>query len=239
MNKMKRIFFTLIALSGFAIVKAQTADEIVAKHVDAIGGKDKLTQVKSVYIESTTDVMGNQSATKTYILNGTGYRNESDFNGQSLVQVETDKGGWMINPFGGSSDAVAYPDNLFKSNAEQIYVDPLFDYAAKGSTVELTGQEKVGDINAFKIKYTNKYNADSTYYSDPSTWYIIQVVRQSEAMGQEITLTATFSDYKQSDFGIFFPSKTHLDMGQFALDVSANKVEVNKDIDITIFNMPK
>ena len=40
-------------------------------------------------------------------------------------------------------------------------------------------------------------------------------------MGQQITLTITFSDYKQTDFGIFIPNKTHLDMGQFALDVTA------------------
>ena len=239
MNKMKRFFFTLFALSCFAIVKAQTVDEIIAKHIDAIGGKDKLGQVKSVYIESTTEVMGNQSDTKTYILNGAGYRNESDFNGQSMVQVETDKGGWMINPFMGSSDPVAYSDNLFQANAEQIYVDPLLDYAANGSKVELSGQEKVGDINAYKIKYTNKYNAESTYYIDPLTWFIIQAVRQNEVMGQQVTLTITFSDYQKKDFGVYFPNKTHLDMGQFALDITANKIEVNKDIDTTIFNMPK
>ena len=78
--KMKNCLFTLAALLSFTIANAQTVDEIIAKHVDAVGGKDKLAQVNSVYIESTTEVMGNQSATKTYILNGKGYRNESDFN---------------------------------------------------------------------------------------------------------------------------------------------------------------
>ena len=237
---MKTFLLSAIALCSLSIAKAQTVDEIITRHIDATGGKDKLSQVKSVYIESTTEVMGNQAPTKTYILNGKGYRNESDFGGQALVQVVTDKGGWMINPFAGATDATALPEEQFKSSADQVYaVDPLLNYAENGAKVELVGQEKVGEVNAYKLKYTNKYNSETTYYIDPSTWYIIQMVKQAEAMGQQVTVTITLSDYQKTDFGILFPSKTHMDMGQFALDVTTNKVEVNKEIDPAIFEMAK
>lgn len=237
--KMKNCLFTLATLLGFTVANAQTVDEIIAKHIDAIGGKDKIAQVNSVYMESTTEVMGNQSPTKTYILNGKGYRNESDFGGQNIVQVVTDNGGWAINPFAGSPDPIKFSDDQFKTSADQVYVDALYDYAAKGAKVELQGQEKVGSVNAYKIKYTNKLGGETTYYIDPSTWYIVQASKVSEAMGQQITLTVTPSEYKKSDFGVSFPSKTHLDMGQFALDINVDKVEVNKDIDPKIFDMPK
>lgn len=236
---MKTSILTLLAITLLTCVKAQTADEIIAKHIEAMGGKDKLSQVNSVYMESSTDVMGNQSATKTSVVNGKGYKNESDFNGQSLVQVVTDKSGWMINPFAGSTDAAAFSDDEFHNMADQVYVDPLLNYAANGAKVELQGQEKVGDVNAYKIKYTNKYNVDITYYIDPSTWYVIQAVKQGEAMGQSITITITPSDYQKTDFGVVFPKKNHLDMGQFALDVTVNKIEINKEIDPAIFDMPK
>ena len=164
---MKTFLLSAFALLSLSAAKAQTADEIIAKHVDAMGGKDKLSQVKSVYIESTTDVMGNQAPTKTYIVNGKGYRNESDFGGQALVQVITDTGGWMINPFAGATDATALPEEQFKSSADQVYaVDPLLNYSENGSKVELLGQEKVGEVNAYKLKYTNKYNSESTFYID-------------------------------------------------------------------------
>ncbi len=236
---MKTSILTLLAISFLTCAKAQTAEEIIAKHIDAIGGQDKLAQVNSVYMESSTEVMGNQSSTKTSIVNGKGYRNESDFNGQNLVQVVTDKGAWMINPFAGSTDAAALPEDQFHASADQVYIDPLFNYAANGAKVELEGQEKVGDVNAYKIKYTNKYNSDITYYIDPSTWYIIQVVKTGEAMGQPITITVTPSDYQKTDSGIVFPNKTHLDMEQFALDVTVNKIEINKEIDPAIFEMSK
>ena len=167
---MKTCLLTLSALLVITTIKAQTADEIIAKHIDALGGKDLIAKMTSVYIESSTAVMGNDAPTKTSIVVGKDYKNETDFNGQNIVQVVNDKSGWMINPFAGASDATALSDDDFKSSADAIYVpDPLVNYAANGGKVELMGQEKVGDINAYKIKYTNKYASETVYYIDPAT----------------------------------------------------------------------
>lgn len=236
---MKRLLLSLTALLSIAMVNAQTADEIVSKHIDAIGGKEKLSQVTSVYVESGTEVMGNESSTKTTILTGKGFRNESNFNGQQIVNVVTDKGGWAINPFGGSEQAVAMPDEQYKAGKDQIYVDPFLNYATKGSKIELLGKEKVGAAEAYKIKYTNKDNAETTYYIDPATYYIVQAVKKGNAMGQGITINISYSDYKKNDAGFFWPYTTNIDMGQFALKVNAKKVEVNKAVDPSIFEMPK
>jgi outer membrane lipoprotein-sorting protein len=236
---MKTGFFTLLALFSLSIAKAQTADEIIAKHVDAIGGQDKLSQINTIYIESSTSVMGTDAPTKTYIVNGKGYRSESDFNGQGIVNVITDKSGWMINPFAGATDPTALPDDQFKANADEIYVDIFLNYAANGAKVELAGQEKVGDINAYKLKYTNKYNSESFIYIDPATWYIIETTKQSNAMGQDVTIVTTFSNNQKTDYGIIMPYTMHIDMGQFALDVTHKTIEINKDIDPKIFEMTK
>ena len=247
MNKMKTGFLALSAIFSLTIASAQTtdgntltADEIVAKHTDAVGGKDKLSQINSMYAESSTEVMGNQSATKTYVVNGKGYRNESDFGGQNFVQVITDTSGWMINPFAGAPDPTPISQEEFQAGADQVYVvDPLLNYAANGAKIELQGQEKVGDVNAYKLKFTNKYNSESTLYIDPSTWYIIQLVQKGQAMGQEVTVTVGYSNYQKTDFGVFMPYTRHIDMGQFALDITTNKVEVNKDIDPKLFEISK
>src|SRR3954471_2085610 len=228
---MKKILLALSAFVAVSAVNAQTADEVITKHIDAMGGKEKLSQITSVYVESGTEVMGNESATKTTILNGKAFRNESDFNGQKIVQVVTDKGAWAINPFGGSTDAVATPDEQYKIAQDQIYVDPFLNYAAKGAKAELLGKEKVGAVDAYKIKYTNKDNAETTYFIDPSTYYIVQAVKKGNAMGQEVTVNIVYSDYRKNDFGLSWPYITNIDMGQFALKVNAKKVEVNKTVD--------
>lgn len=239
MKTMKTCLLTLTAFLSIAFAKAQTADEIVSKAITAVGGQEKLSQVTSVYIESGTEVMGNASETKTTVLVGKGYRNESEFNGQKLVQVVTDKGGWAINPFAGSSDPAPMPEDQYKSMQDQIYISPFYNYSARGSKVELLGQEKVGDVNAYKIKYTNKGNNETTYFIDPSSWYVIQAIRKGSAMGQEVTITISLSDYQKTDFGIVMPYSTNVDMGQFALKNTVKKVEVNKAVDPSIFEMGK
>lgn len=239
MNKIKTCIIALIALTSAATVKAQTADEIIAKHTDAIGGKDKLTQINSVYIEASTAAMGNEAPTKIYIINGKDYRNESDMMGQTMVQVITDKSGWAIMPFGGSSDPAALPDDQFKAGADQVYAtDPLINYTDNGGKVELQGQETVNNVNAYKIKYTNKFGIETTYYIYPSTWYIVQSVKQGNMMGQPVTITTTYSNFQKTDYGVVLPYTSNIDMGQFALTINTKKVEVNKDIDPKIFDMP-
>ncbi|CAN5613355.1 hypothetical protein BH10BAC2_BH10BAC2_06050 [soil metagenome] len=235
---MKACLLSLTALVMVIMVRAQTADEIIAKHIEAVGGKETITKITSVIIESGTEVMGNQSSAKTYIVNGKAYRNELDFNGQSLVQVVTDKGGWAINPFTGGSDPAAMAPEEFNSNADLIYAgDPLVNYAANGGNVELAGQEKIGDINAYKIKYTNKYNVEILYYIDPATSYIIQASKKANVMGQEVTVNTTLSNYQKTDFGIMMPYTINIDMGQFAMQINTKKVEINKAIDEKIFEM--
>ncbi|MBI1783302.1 MAG: DUF4292 domain-containing protein, partial [Sphingobacteriales bacterium] len=61
---MKFLTSFLAAVLFTVAVNAQTVDEIIGKHIDAIGGKDKIAQLKSVSQESTTEIMGNSTTVK-------------------------------------------------------------------------------------------------------------------------------------------------------------------------------
>ena len=240
MKSLKLSLLFLFTVLSF-ITKAQTADEIINKHIDAIGGKDKINTIKSVQIESVMTVMGNDAPMTTTILNGKGYRNELDFNGTKIIQVVTDKGGWMVNPMMGASDPTAIPDDQFKASKEQIFVGgPLLNYAANGNTVELKGKEKVGTVDAYKVVMTSADKLTTTYYFDPTTYYLLKVVRVINMGGNEGETSAVFSDYRKTDFGYVVPyaSETTLPQG-FTMTASVKKVDLNKDVDPKIFDMPK
>ena len=216
-------------------IHAQTADDIINKHLDAIGGKDKLEQITSMVTESSVNVMGNDAPATTTLLTGKGYKIEMEANGQKVVQTITDKGGWAINPFQGSASATAMPDDQYKGMEGTIYVDPFLDYAAHGSKVELKGI----DGGAYKIVLTNKDNIVSTYYIDQTTYYLTKLTRTVNVMGNDAEVTSSFSDQRKTDFGITVPYAMGIDYGQFQLAYTVKKVTVNGTVDPSVFDMPK
>ena len=58
MKSFKTTILATIALAAVNITFAQTIDEVQAKYIDALGGKDKLNSLKTVYQEASTEVMG-------------------------------------------------------------------------------------------------------------------------------------------------------------------------------------
>jgi hypothetical protein len=218
-------------------LSAQTADDIVAKYIEAIGGKDTISQIKSVSIESSMQVMGTDAPSTTVILDGIGYRSDTDFNGTKIVRVYTDKSGWIENPMAGSADPAPMPDDEYNAGKAQIFVGgALYNYAGRGGKVELISK----DADSYSIKLTSKDNTESTYVIDAKTYLIKSATTKGKMQGQDVEITSTFADYRKADNGYQTPYSISMDFGgQFAMTVAVKKVELNKTIDPAIFNMPK
>lgn len=225
-----------LLLTTAMVSNAQTADEVIAKYVDAIGGRANLSKITSVYTENSIEVMGNESLSTTVLLNGKGVKTVSDVMGQKMVQCYTDRGGWMINPMGGSAEAVDMSAEEYNAAKNQIYLDILSDYAAKGYKVELAGNENVGNVNAIKLKVLSPENVTYFYYIDPSSYYAIKMSMSANMMGQPVNVSILLSDYQKTEQGIAMPYKTEIDYGgQFGLVIKTKKVEFNKPVDPAIF----
>jgi len=224
------------AALGIASVKAQSVDDIISKHLDALGGKNVINSVKTVYVESTVDYMGNQVSSITYILNGKAYRNELDFSGSKIIQCVTDKGGWGINPLLGQTTATDIPSDQLKSSQMNLSLGgPLMDYAAKGFKVTFEGK----DDKDYKVKLTTKDGVEIIYYINNNTYFIDKAVNKLSINGQDIETTAIFSDYKKTDAGLVMPYSQEVVLPQTTFNITNKKIEVNKDIDPAIFEKPK
>jgi hypothetical protein len=240
MKKVKFLLVTVLLFPAFCLLQAQTVQEIISKTVQAIGGKDSLEKINTISIESSMQVMGNDLATTTTIVNGKGYKSVSDMNGQSIIQCYTEKGGWSINPMSGGS-VEAMPANQYKSGKMQYDIGgPFLNFESKGNKFELLGKEMVGQTESYKLKLVTKDSTEFTYFIDTATFHVIQTTQKTDMMGQEIIMRSSMSDFRKLQFGYVMPFALDLSFGdQFSLNLTIKKVEFNKTIDPAIFEMPK
>jgi hypothetical protein len=232
----KRSFFVLaVPLAITTSLHAQTADDIVNKYINALGGRTVVSGVKSLKIESTVDFNGQSAPSTTYILAGKGYKAETDFGGQKMVQCINTAGGWMIDPIRGGTSPTPIPADQAKASMSQLEIGgPLVDYAAHGNKIELAGKDSAD----YKLKLTASAGV-ITYYINMKTYLVDKQISKTTVNGQEYETTVSFSDYRKTDFGYTIAYAQTLDLPQVSLNITHQKITVNPTIDPTIFDMPK
>ncbi len=161
-----------------------SADEVVARNVQARGGLKAWRAVQTLSWSGKMGAGGNQRTPLPVQVPGKGpnkltvpprpkeeaqlpfqmdmervrkVRLELQFNGQTAVQVYDGTNGWKVRPYLNRHDVEPFTDDELKTAAEQSDLDGLLvDYAAKGEKVELEGMEKVEDHDAYKLKVSLK-----------------------------------------------------------------------------------
>ena len=238
MKIFKVILVLSILLSGEVLLPAQSADKIISTYIKAIGGK-KISKITSLYTESSADIMGNEAAMKTTVLNGKGYKMEMEIMGAVVATCITDQGGWTINPMTGGSSAEDMPEETYKDSKSQIYIGgPFTIYKEQGYTAELLGKEKVSGKEASKVQLTAPWGKTSVFYFDEATGYLVKSAEETEAQGQVMETVIIYSDYKEVG-GMLIPHTLDLDVGgMFQMTSKVTKAEVNQPVDPAVFAKP-
>ena len=239
--KTNKLMAAAVAVLMSASAFAQTADEIVTKHIAARGGADKLKGIQSVVMENSMTVQGMEIPMTQTIVAGKGFRQEMSVMGnQMITAIEGDKG-WMIRPamMGGTGEPEDLPAEAVKGQGGSLDPGgPLFNYQTKGTTVELVGTEKVNGKDAYHLKVTGKDGGVSDHWIDAASFLETKVKRTVSQGGQEVVSEVTFSDFKDVD-GIKFPytMETENPMAG-AMTITTSKVTVNGKVDENIFKKP-
>jgi hypothetical protein len=236
MKIVNRLSLFVILFLGGTVLYAQTADDVIARYLDAVGGKKVISSIKSMYVEGTMDIMGMEATTKTTTLSGKGVKMEMDMMGSTVVNCITDESGWTINPFMGGTGPTDLPEEQYNMAKEQIRIGaPFIDYAERGYKAELLGEETIGDAKTVKIKMTSPDNIVTEHFFDKESGYLIRSAEPGE-MGQNVS---TFSDYREIG-GYIMPYKIEVDAGgQAMINATYNKVELNVPVDESIFAKPE
>lgn len=235
--KMNKLFATAVAAFISVGSFAQTVDEIVDKHIAALGGADKLKTVNSIVAERSLSVQGMDIPTVSTLVVNKAVRTESTVMGNSMVQAYDGTSAWMIRPtmMGGTGEPEDMPADQLKQLKGQLDpFGPLYNYKEKGNKVELVGKEKVDKKDNYHLKVTTKDGDVLDQYIDATTYLLTKT--KASANGQDVEIN--FSDYKDVEgIKIAYTMDIANQMGNLAFLTS--KIKINSAIDDAVFKRPK
>lgn len=235
MKHLRILLFSIASLFAFT-VHAQTADEVIDKHIEAMGGKDKLTALKSLRMETNLSVQGMEIPVIQTSAHNIGQRVDISAMGMEGYVITTPTAGWSYMPFMGQSAPEAMPEDQVKEGVDQLDLQgSLLGYKEKGHTVELIGKEEVDGTECYKLKLTTKEGKIRTLFIDSKNYYIVRRIAKANVNGQEMEVTVNFGDFKKTEEGYVFPHTIGGAFGQG--DMTVTKIEVNKPVDEKLFKL--
>jgi outer membrane lipoprotein-sorting protein len=239
-NKLKSVLLATLLLTQF-YVSAQTVDDIVYKHIKAMGGANQIADLKSVRITANMKVMNMDMPVTTTIVQNKAFRTETTAQGMTIIQAVNGKSGWMINPMGGQSKATVMPEEAVKSMESQKDLTGLYNYKEKGYKLTLDGEEDLDGAKVYKVTATLNSGVKQINYISKDTFYILKIEASMPVEGQLIKTESRQSDFRQVD-GIVFPFVLEVTTTAMPGMTMVNRIaslEVNPKIDESIFEMPK
>jgi hypothetical protein len=242
---MKKTTFLFAALALAAVsATAQTADEIIAKYADAIGGKKKLEAIKNIYMEGSVDAQGQKIPIKSWLVIKKSMRQEFTFNGMTGYSIVRNDSGWAFSPFAGQKQAEPMTADQVKS--QQAGLDgestgmALINYKEKGYKVTMQGKDDVDGTEAYKIEEKISDSLTQTYYIDPETYYVIRIHEKATVNGKVDEGNVDFSNYQKTPDGYVFAMNIAGGAGDNGGGgVKFTVVKVNTDMDAKLFSPTK
>lgn len=232
MKKIVTIFCLFLSLN--TIFFAQTADEIIDKHLKAMGGKDKLKSLKSVIMEGKVNAQGMEFPMNTIIVHNKGFRLDFNVMGMDAWVIMRPDSGWTFMPFQGQTKPEAIPADQIKESADRLDLSSqLCDYKEKGHTVEYLGLDDVEGTECHKLKVISKSGKLTYFLIDPKTFYIVKSISKEKAGGKEFDAETKFSNYKEVEGGYVFPHT--IESGQGPLEIT--KITINSTVDDSKFSV--
>ena len=223
--------FFILSLVFVQFAQAQTVDEVINKHIAALGGKENLNKIQNVVMEGSLNIQGTEIALTLTQVHNKLSRQDITAMGMQGFDMMTDKEGWTYMPFQGmQKPEPKTADEVKESQADLDIAGPLVDYATKGHKVELLGKEDVDGTECFKIKATLAGGKEVTFFIDPVSYLIIRTKEKRKFNGQEQEMMTDVSDYKDVE-GVKMPFSITQQFGT----VLISSIKVNQTIPDSAF----
>lgn len=202
-----------------------TAENVLNTYIEAIGGKDKLQNVKNIISEATMTMQGMPIAMKTIVTSDHQYLLEISMSGMVMQKQVFDGEKGYQTMQGQRMD-------FDEEQAAAIKLSALPFPELKAKEAVLVGAEFVNGKPAYVIQ-----NGESTkWFYDQETGLKVLERTTQEVQGQEFSTNTYISDYKEFE-GIMLPTKSTSELAP-GMEAEANVEEyrINETLEKGLFD---
>lgn len=207
-----------------------TAQSVVQKYLDAIGGVDKLKNVKELTNHSSGTIQGQEiQFSKEYKLPGK-YKMEVIVPSVGTTPVSK----LVINgdniSMQNMGKDVPVTDEMKEGLKEELDIFPELKYKNEGYKLSLEGITGVDDKDAYVLKVTDPDgNVNTSYYDVESGLKLKEVTERPSPQGVTKS-TVSYGDYKEVN-GIKFPFSIGTEIGNgMTIDLTVKDIKVNSSV---------
>lgn len=237
---MKNLIISFLLTMIFASATfAQTVDEILAEHFNAVG-QEKLLATNTIMMKGKIIQQSFEIPFTSYQKRPMNFRSEAEFQGMKILSGFDGTMGWSINPMMGSSDPQPMTEEQIDRMKIQADYDGLFyNYKEKGYTIELLSNEKVDDIDTYVLKLTRPNGDIVTSYIDAENYVLLKSKSKMKIQGVDTETEVIFSNYKYVN-EILNPFSMETKMnGQTAMQMTFDEIIYDADMPDSMFAMPE
>ncbi|HKI78378.1 MAG TPA: hypothetical protein VKA26_07540 [Ignavibacteriaceae bacterium] len=231
---MKKLFFLILILPVlfFSItMQAQTVDEIVDMHFDAVK-QDLFNSVQTIIISSDISTPDGLIQQKIYYKRPDKMKIEEKKDGFTSIKSYDGNTGWFISP----ADSILNPELLtgrelrdikFMANLDGYF----FCYRNKGYKISYEGTENVSGKEAYKMKCKTTPDDSTFIFVDTKTYLFSKIIKPA------INKATFISNYKKVN-GIPFPYKFEIDQNGVKSTQVVRGIKLDVDLPDKEFQMP-
>ncbi|MBD0851475.1 M16 family metallopeptidase [Maribacter arenosus] len=206
--------------NSVTIPEGMTAHDVLEKYIEAIGGKEKLSEVTSYAIKAEADMQGTKLNLEIMKTSKNQFMKEIKYMGNSISKevVDGDKG-------------YTIQQNRHKDMGEELLKDlkeesaPFAELNLLKTSMEVEGIEVINGKKAYKLKLSD---VKSTFY-DIETALKVRDVMSVNVDGKIMVMTMDYDDYKEVA-GIKFPFSITESMGPQKWNFIIQEIKVNEGV---------
>lgn len=238
---MKKINFCIVILAAvFSInLYSQSADDIIKKYTNAIGGYENIKNIKTLKLSGIVHVSGLDLPLTITFKRPSMVRVEVKLEDVTQVQAYDGTMGWKTDFMTGGLEA----NKMEKGEEDETkftadFEGAIIDYKKKGYTALFAGRVKTDTSDSYKLGIILNTKDTAYYYIDTKTY--LQTLRVKNRGDKNVTVETVIKDYLTAE-KVKFPSVLDVKIqgNENVQAIKFDKAEVNIEVDDSIFKMPE